>query len=46
MYEISYDAATVKDTFTVKGSNTCTAETNLTSSTIQFEFSSNSKLLY
>ena len=40
MYEISdCHAATVKYTFTVKGLNTCTAETNLTSSTIQFEFS-------
>ena len=40
------DASSVKDTFTVKGSNTCTAETYWISLTIQFEVSSSSQTWY
>ena len=46
MFEISRDASSVKDTFTVKGSNTCTAETYWISSTIHFEISSSSQTWY
>ena len=46
MFEISCCASSAKDTFTVKGSNTCTAETYWISLTIQFEFSSSSQTWY